>query len=261
MQAEAMLTIGRLASYAGVTIRAVRHYHQVGLLPEPERDASGYRSYDANAVVRLIRIRTLAEAGVPLARVRELLDADPEAFAAASAEIDRQLRTQIRALQEHRRRIARLGCGDSLAVPEKVVDYLDRLAAIGAPAAAIEAERDAWILIAARWPESIPMLMTDKVTQLANPKVVRLYRLIGRIAEDWTDEKLLRETADLMSELLEQAAVSGELDQQTEVMPDAAFIRLMDSFADAAHPAVARLRELVAERGWTGWTVFAKRDP
>jgi DNA-binding transcriptional MerR regulator len=27
-----MLTIGQLASYAGVTIRAVRHYHQIGLL-------------------------------------------------------------------------------------------------------------------------------------------------------------------------------------------------------------------------------------
>ena len=64
-----MLTIGRLASYAGVTIRAVRHYHHIGLLPEPERDASGYRTYDAAAVVRLIRIRTLSEAGVPL-RVR-----------------------------------------------------------------------------------------------------------------------------------------------------------------------------------------------
>ena len=79
-----MLTIGQLASYAGVTVRAVRHYHQIGLLPEPERDASGYRTYQAAAVVRLIRIRTLAEAGVPLARVRELLDADPETFAAAS---------------------------------------------------------------------------------------------------------------------------------------------------------------------------------
>src|SRR6185503_13732067 len=111
-QAGAMLTIGQLASYAGVTIRAVRHYHQIGLLPEPERDASGYRTYDAAAVVRLIRIRTLAEAGVPLARVRQLLDADPDTFAAATTQIDRQLRTQIRALQEHRRRIAQLGSGD-----------------------------------------------------------------------------------------------------------------------------------------------------
>jgi len=255
-----MLTIGRLASYAGVTIRAVRHYHQIGLLPEPERDHSGYRTYDAAAVVRLIRIRTLAEAGVPLARVRELLDADPETFAAATAEIDRQLRAQVRALQEHRRRIAQLGSGDSLALPMEVVDYLDRLRATGAPEAAIEGERDAWILMAARWPEAIPALMADKVAQLANPKIVRLYQLIGRIAENW-DEELLRQTADLMSELLEQAAASGELDWQDEHTPDPAFIRLMDSFADGAHPVVARLRELIAERGWTGWTRIEKREP
>ncbi|HUZ52311.1 MAG TPA: MerR family DNA-binding transcriptional regulator [Streptosporangiaceae bacterium] len=49
-----MLTIGQLAAYAGVTVRAVRHYHQIGLLPEPERDASGYRRYGATAVVSLI---------------------------------------------------------------------------------------------------------------------------------------------------------------------------------------------------------------
>jgi DNA-binding transcriptional MerR regulator len=256
-----MLTIGQLASYAGVTTRAVRHYHQIGLLLEPERDASGYRTYDAGAVVRLIRIRTLAEAGVPLARVRELLDADPETFAAATTEIDRQLRAQIRALQEHRRRIAQLGSGDSLALPEEVVDYLDRLRATGARDAIIEAERDAWILMAARWPEAIPALMADKVAQLADPKIVRLYQLIGRIAENWEDEELLRETADLMGELFEQAAASGELDWQDEHMSDAAFIRLMDSFADGAHPVVARLRELIAERGWSGWTRVEKREP
>src|SRR5262249_4114927 len=238
-----MLTIGQLASSAAMTTRAVRHYHQIGLLPEPQRDASGYRTYDAAAVVRLIRIRTLAEAGVPLARVRELLDADPETFAAATTEIDRQLRAQIRALREHRRRIAQLGSGDSLAVPEEVVDYLDRLRTTGASEAIIEGERDAWILMAARWPEAIPAVMADKVAQLANPNVVRFYQLIGRIAENWQDEDLLRETADLMSELLEQAAASGELDWQDEHMPDAAFIRLMDSFADASHPAIARPRE------------------
>jgi DNA-binding transcriptional MerR regulator len=256
-----MLTIGRLASYAGVTIRAVRHYHQIGLLPEPERDASGYRTYDAAAVVRLIRIRTLAQAGVPLARVRELLDADPQTFAAATAEIDRRLRAQIRALQEHRRRIAQLGSGDSLALPKEVVDYLDRLRAIGAAEATVEGERDAWILMAARWPEELPAVMADKVAQLANPKIVRVYQLIGRIAENWEDEQLLRETADLMSELFEQAAASGELDWPDEHMPDEAFIRLMDSFADASHPAIARLRKLVAERGWTGWTRVQKREP
>jgi len=78
-----MLTIGQLASYTGVTVRAVRHYHQIGLLAEPGRDASGYRSYGATDVVRLIKIRTLAEAGVPLSRVAELLEADEATFAKA----------------------------------------------------------------------------------------------------------------------------------------------------------------------------------
>ena len=256
-----MLTIGQLASYAGVTIRAVRHYHQIGLLQEPQRDASGYRTYDAAAVVRLIRIRTLAEAGVPLARVRELLDADPATFAAATTDIDRELRARIRTLQEHRRRIAQLGTVDSLALPAEVVRYLDRLRAIGASEAIVEGERDAWILMAARWPEAIPALMVGKVAQLSDPKVVRLYQLFGRIAENGADEELLREIADLLNELFEQAAASGELDWQDEHTPDTATVNLIDSFADGAHPAIARLRELIAERGWSGWTRVERRDP
>jgi DNA-binding transcriptional MerR regulator len=254
-----MLSIGQLASYAGVTVRAVRHYHQVGLLPEPERDASGYRTYDAAAVVRLIRIRTLAEAGVPLARVSELLDADAETFAAATAEIDRHLRAEIRALQEHRRRIAQLGSGDSLAVPPEVVDYLERLRAAGVPVEAIEPERDAWILIAARWPDKLPAMMADKVTQLEDPRVVRLYQLIAQAAENWEDEELLHETVDLLIEMFEDAAAKGGLDLQDEVTSDDAFIGLMDSFADASHPVVTRLKGLIAERGWTGWTRVEKR--
>lgn len=41
-----MITIGQLAKCAGVTLREVRHDHQMGLLAEPERDQSGYRVYD-----------------------------------------------------------------------------------------------------------------------------------------------------------------------------------------------------------------------
>ena len=96
-----MLTIGQLASYAGTTVRAVRHYHAKGLLPEPERDASGYRRYGAASVVELIRIRTLADAGVPLSRVRQLL-------AAGDAETDGgDDRVDLRA-QHHGRHIAQV---------------------------------------------------------------------------------------------------------------------------------------------------------
>ncbi|MFC9437236.1 MerR family transcriptional regulator, partial [Nocardia sp. NPDC057030] len=115
-----MLTIGELASYAGVTVRAIRHYHAKGLLPEPDRDHAGYRRYPAAAVVELIKIRTLADAGVPLARVHELLAADPDELAAAVVQIDERLRAEIRLRQRHRERIARLAAGDSLALPAQV---------------------------------------------------------------------------------------------------------------------------------------------
>ena len=157
-----MLTISQLAAYAGVTVRAVRHYHAKGLLPEPERDHSGYRRYDAAAVVDLIRIRTLADAGGPLARVRALLAADDEEFAMAVEDIDRRLRAEIRARQHHRERIAQLAAGDSLALPPEAVAYLDRLRELDLPKRAIELERDAWILVAAQLPEQMPTLMAVK---------------------------------------------------------------------------------------------------
>jgi DNA-binding transcriptional MerR regulator len=249
-----MLTISQLASYAGVTVRAVRHYHQIGLLPEPARDGSGYRSYDAADVVRLIRIRTLAEAGVPLARVEELLDATAAEFSEAVTQVDTELRARIRELQEHRRRIARLAAGDSLALPPEVITYLDMLRARGVREALVEGERDAWILVAARWPKKIPEFMVEKMAQLDDPRTIQLYRVIGELLEGGMDEDRLNEVADMLAEQIQESADRGELELQGEEWSDDAFIALLDSFASEAHPMIERLQELMAERGWTGWT-------
>lgn len=253
-----MLTIGQLAAYAGVTQRAVRHYHQIGLLPEPARDHSGYRSYDAQAVVDLIRIRTLAESGVPLARVQELLEADEEEFASAVQEIDRRLRGEIRELQEHRRRIGRLVAGDSLALPPEVVGYLDALRAHGIPEVLVQGERDGWILLVARWPEKITEIMADKMAQLEDPRTLQLYRLIGELIEVGTDEVRLNAMADLIVEMAEEAAASGGLEAMNDEMGDETFIDLLDSYAAGSHPMVERLQELMAERGWKGWSRIEK---
>lgn len=260
-----MLTIGELAAYAGVSTRTVRHYHQIGLLPEPERNHSGYRTYAAPAVVRLIRIRTLAEAGVPLARVQELLAADEEGFTRAVAEIDRRLRGEIKELQEHRRRIAKLAAGDSLALPQEVTDYLDRMRAMGVPELLVEMERDAWILIAARWPEKIPEFMAEKVAQLDDPLLSRLYRAIGALLTGEDDsEAWLVEAADVLAEMAEQAAARGDLDRQDELLPDRSFVDLVDTVALSAGPRVVRLQdrlqELMVERGWSGWTRIERVD-
>ncbi len=205
-----MLTISQLASYAGVTVRAVRHYHAKGLLPEPGRDHSGYRRYDAGAVVELIKIRTLAEAGVPLSRVRTLLAAGDEEFAAAVEDIDRRLRAEIRERQRHRERIAQLAAGDSLALPPEAVAYLERMRALGFRERLIEIERDSWILIAAQMPDEVPALMAIKHAQIEHETLRRLYLDIGDLADCAPDDPRLPELADRVAAFIEAAAAEAE---------------------------------------------------
>jgi len=72
------VAIGDAASFVGTTPRAIRHYHSLGLLPEPERDGGGRRRYDYDAMIRLLWIRKMTDAGIALGDIRD-------AFAGASA--------------------------------------------------------------------------------------------------------------------------------------------------------------------------------
>lgn len=254
-----MLTIGELAGYAGVTVRTVRHYHQVGLLPEPERDASGYRRYGATAVVQLIRIRTLADAGVPLAQIAQMLDADEATFAEAVRRIDARLRAEIQRLQASRRQIAQLAAGDSLALPPEVTAYLDGLRALGVSERMVTSERDAWILVAARWPDKVREWMPAKMAELEDPRVIHLYQVLTKLFEtDEPDEALMTEVADIMAAMFEEAeaARSPELAQmQGDISYD-----LLDALAAEMDPRTERMVELMRERGWDGWIRLERVD-
>lgn len=67
------MRIGSLADAAGTTPRTVRHYHRIGLLTEPRRLSNGYREYSIDDVVRLMRIRWLADSGMPLGEIAAAL--------------------------------------------------------------------------------------------------------------------------------------------------------------------------------------------
>ncbi|MBE4741137.1 MerR family transcriptional regulator [Streptomyces caniscabiei] len=58
--------IGDAAAFAGTTPRAIRHYHAIGLLAEPERGSDDRRRYGYDDMVRLLWIRRMADAGVSL---------------------------------------------------------------------------------------------------------------------------------------------------------------------------------------------------
>ncbi|WP_433543758.1 MerR family transcriptional regulator (plasmid) [Streptomyces sp. CA-294286] len=62
--------IGDAAAFVGITPRAIRHYHDIGLLPEPGRGSDGRRRYGYEDMIRLLWIRRMADAGIALDDIR-----------------------------------------------------------------------------------------------------------------------------------------------------------------------------------------------
>lgn len=103
-----------VAKLAGVSVRTLRHYHSLGLLPEPERSANGYRDYTTDDVVRVLRIKRLSSLGFPLSCIGEMLDdrlpdrlvlegGGDDAMLSALDALDAELELQMERLAEQRR--------------------------------------------------------------------------------------------------------------------------------------------------------------
>jgi DNA-binding transcriptional MerR regulator len=81
-----MLTIGRFAAASGLTVKALRHYDEIGLLIPAQVDPdTGYRYYDAAQVEEAVTIRRLRALELPLEEIRSLLHADVDAVRAGLA--------------------------------------------------------------------------------------------------------------------------------------------------------------------------------
>lgn len=145
-----MLTIGALAELAGTTPRAIRHYHAVGVLPEPVRRHNGYRSYDLRDAVRLVRVRRLIELGLSLSEIADVLrspvDEDSE-LRQVLIELDTDLARQEQAIRDRRRRLAGLLARDAdLAVSGDLADLLRQLSAVVPAAVPAEVARERELL-------------------------------------------------------------------------------------------------------------------
>lgn len=108
------MRIGELARLSGVPATTLRYYEQLGLLPEPDRKPSGYRSYSEKAVDRLAFIRSAQAVGLTLAEARKVLavrDAGEAPCRVVTQMIDRrhaEVRSRIAELRVLERDLARL---------------------------------------------------------------------------------------------------------------------------------------------------------
>jgi DNA-binding transcriptional MerR regulator len=241
-----LLTIGQLADYAGVTIKAVRHYHKRGLLAEPARDASGYRRYTAEHAIHLVKIKTLAAAGVPLARVKGLLAADSDQFAAAIAEIDRNLQERAEELRRTRERIGQLSAGNRLFVSHDVADYLDQLQQLGVSQRTVQLERDVWILMQAVSPQQAAGWIAEKRDALGDPEFRAIY-VAYDAAFDWSpDDPRLGALADRAHRWL--TSRHGRIGNGDRSVPAPAIAQVVAASGGTSSPAWDRLTEIAKER-------------
>jgi len=127
--------IGDAAAFVGVTPRAIRHYHQIGLLPERDRGSDGRRRYGYAEIIRLLWIRRMADAGVALEDIRDAFDgaapgdADGDAkgedeVAAVLARLEDTLAAQEAELQRKRASVQRMRArGSRLGLLDDLVSH------------------------------------------------------------------------------------------------------------------------------------------
>ncbi len=68
------MKIGQLAERTGVSTKAIRYYEQIGVLPEPERAANGYRTYREGSADRIRFVQDAQSAGLSLLEIQMILD-------------------------------------------------------------------------------------------------------------------------------------------------------------------------------------------
>ncbi|MDA5285486.1 MerR family transcriptional regulator [Streptomyces sp. NPDC054904] len=240
------LTIGQAAAFVGVTIKTVRHYHRIGLVAEPERDGSGYRRYKSADLLRMVQVRTLAGAGVPLAEIGDLLDADPERFAAALDDVHRQLTERIEDLTARRDTLHRLAQGDRALLPDRACGVLDRIAELGFDPDYVAGQREALVLARALVPEIFESFLTRLEASLDDPESVALTRRAWE-ARSWApDDPRIEELAStLAAKLLADRAKLAVPTGFRRTSEAASRYGVVNHHREDGAPSIARLNVLV----------------
>ena len=125
-----IMQIGEIAGQAGLSTKALRYYERVGLIDEPDRTPSGYRTYDESVLDRLRFIRAAQAVGLTLGEIRGVIafrdQGTPpcgyvlELIESRAADLDRRitelrrLRDELRSLAQHGRALSPEACSDNL---------------------------------------------------------------------------------------------------------------------------------------------------
>ncbi|MFI6204824.1 MerR family transcriptional regulator [Streptomyces sp. NPDC051041] len=249
------MRIGELAAAVGVTTRTVRHYHHLGLLPEPERRANGYRHYTLRHAVVLARVRRLTELGLGLAEVRDVLADDAgKDLLEVLTELDEDLARQEAALRERRARLRALleaeggPPAEGPVSPELAALFAETAHLSDSPMAVKDREILALLDTAApaRARERMASLLTEALhTPGGQERARAAYALLDALADAGPDDPRVAEAARALADCVPRGVLP-----EVAVDPDDGFLRAFYAdFAPAQAEAVRRaIRILTEER-------------
>jgi Hg(II)-responsive transcriptional regulator len=103
MKTATTMTVGELASQAGVNLETVRFYERQRVMPEPERTSGGHRIYTEDDLERLRFIQRAKSVGFTLKEIRtlsSLRDADPSESCDDVMELAHRKRAEVDAKLE-----------------------------------------------------------------------------------------------------------------------------------------------------------------
>ncbi|MFF4057763.1 MerR family transcriptional regulator [Streptomyces sp. NPDC001668] len=205
------MRIGELAATVGVTTRAVRHYHHLGLLAEPERLGNGYRDYSLRHAVALARIRRLTELGLGLAEIKDVLAEDAgKDLVEVLGELDADLARQEASIRERRQRLRSLLDAGELPAqgpvsPELAALFRQFEPLSDSPMAVKDREVLALIETAAA-PEERARIMATVGAFAGSPEAVagakEAYALLDALADAPLDEPRIDEAAGRLADLI-----------------------------------------------------------
>ncbi|MFJ2745969.1 MerR family transcriptional regulator [Streptomyces sp. NPDC087440] len=251
------MRIGEVAALVGVTPRAVRHYHHVGLLPEPVRRPNGYREYGLRDAVVLARIRRLTELGLGLDEVRDVVrdDAGRE-LVEVLGELDADLARQEAQIRARRGRIgallAQAEAGELTAegpVSEELGALLKELPVFSGGMAA--KDREILTLLETVSPDAVrgELLGAMRDAFVSTPgaaeRVREVYALLDALVDAAADDPRVEEAATALA-----ACIPDGL-WEPGAVPDAGEPFLQAFFAEfspAQSEAVPRAMRIVEER-------------
>jgi DNA-binding transcriptional MerR regulator len=200
------LSISDIAGLAGVSTRAVRHYHSIGLLPEPARDSSGYRRYSSKDVIALVRVVRLRALGMPLPKIAERMgDATSgdgslsEALRTLADEMDGEI-AQLAATRDSLRRLAE---SETFDQPVKALTHALRGHGLLGPYDELRAgEGWAAALLDALHPQGMSGVLDQASGLLTDPAalavLLRRFRRLSKAADDAEIDALADEVAAVL---------------------------------------------------------------